>query len=319
MTPKSPVARPRHRTSRILFATAIAAAVSVAASGCALGSSSDSDATSVASSILSLDQSLHDALPDSVKESGTLKVVMPGANPPWYLKDGDSYQGVAPDLLNALGTVLGVKVEYTPMNDLAGAFAAVSAGRYDVGFSPYGDTGKSEKVDVVDVNKEIVPFLVPSGNPKSINSIDDVCGASIAALGPAGAGSAYQVLVDQSDKCTQEGKEAVNIVPLKAIADGALAVKSNRADAFFGSGAALQYYAKTSDDSLEVAGTEAANGFDGLYQGMIVPKGSSLGDTLVQAFQQVFDAGVYGQIFDEAGLDKQKLEAPGLNLARKDG
>ncbi|MEV3871767.1 transporter substrate-binding domain-containing protein [Streptomyces sp. NPDC049906] len=266
-----------------------------------------------------VDQALHEALPQRVRTAGKLVVVMPGVNPPWWKKDGSRYTGAAAELTERLGEVLGVRMEYVPVNDLAGAFAAVASGRYDAGFNPYGDTGKATNVELVDVVREIVPFLVPRGNPKKINTLGDMCGRSVAALGPAGMGSAYQVLTDQSKTCVKEGKKAVNIVPLKSVPEGVLAVKSRRADAFFASGAPLSFYAAGSDGALELAGKESANGFDNLYQGMILPVKSPLTPTVLAAFQKLFDNGEYERIMKQHGLTDQLIDAPGVDLARKPG
>ncbi|AXG76399.1 transporter substrate-binding domain-containing protein [Streptomyces paludis] len=277
--------------------------------GAATGDAANSAATA--------DSALHDALPEKVRKAGELVVVIPGTNPPWWEKSGGTYTGAAADLVNQVGAILGVKVRYVAVPDLAGAFAAVASGRYDAGFNPYGDTGKSANTDIVDVVQEIVPFLVPKGNPKKIDGLGALCGTSVSALGPAGAGSAYAILTEQSAACEKAGDPAVRIVAVKGVPDGILAVKSRRADAFFGSGAALFHYAKTSDGALEVVATEADTGFSNLYQGMIVPKGSPLAEPVLGAFKKIFDSGDYARIMKGAGLEREMLDAPGINLKKQ--
>ncbi|MGW6461071.1 transporter substrate-binding domain-containing protein [Streptomyces sp. NPDC055078] len=306
------------RTPRRRIITAAVLSLTVAAGLTACTNESGADAGDRAPrKAAAVDQALHDALPEKIKDSKKLVVVMPGVNPPWWKKNGANYTGAAAELTGALGEVLGVKLEYVPVNDLAGAFAAVASGRYDAGFNPYGDTGKATNVELVDVVREIVPFLVPKGNPKKINTLGEMCGRSVAALGPAGIGSAYAVLTEQSGKCESAGKPAVNIVALKSVPDGVLAVKSKRADAFFASGAPLSFYASTSDGALELAGKESANGFDNLFQGMILPVKSPLTPTILAAFQKLFDNGEYGRIMKKHGLTEQLIDAPGVNLAKR--
>ncbi|OXM20765.1 MULTISPECIES: transporter substrate-binding domain-containing protein [Rhodococcus] len=299
----------RHTIAAVLCAGSV-----LAGSACSSGATADS--SSAAQPSVQMDSALHDALPQRIRDAGKLVIVMPGVNPPWWQKAGDSYSGAAAELTGQLGEVLGINVEYVPMNDLAGAFAAVSSGRYDAGFNPYGDTGKSENIQLVDVVREIVPFLVPKGNPKGVNGLDDVCGISVSALGPAGTGSAYKILTDRSDRCVAEGKSAINVVGLKSVPDGVLSVKSGRADAFFASGAPLSYYAKTSDGALEITGKDADNGFSNLYQGMILPLNSPLTPTILAGFQKVFDSGAYDEIMNRYELQAQMLDAPGVDLAR---
>lgn len=287
---------------------AVGAVIALVVAGCGVGSTSEPDPTTEVNS------SLHDALPESVAEDGKLVIAMPGVNPPWWQKDGQGYTGAAAKLMAELGSVLDVKMEYVAVKDLAAAFAGVRSGRYDAGFNPYGDVG-SKNIDVVDVIREIVPFLVPAGNPEGIESLDDLCGLSIAALGPAGKGSAYYILTKQSDRCTTGGEPPIDIVALKAVPDGVLAIKSDRADALFSSGAPLSYYVEQSDGDLELAATEADTGFENLYQGLIVSDRSPLSGTLVKAFEEVFDSGAYETIMRDHGLERQMLDEPGLNLA----
>lgn len=96
-----------------------------------------------------------------------------------------------------------------------------------------------------------------------------------------------------------------------------LAVRSHRADAFFSSQAPLTYFVAQAKGQLELAGVGKSNGFENLYQGSIVGKGSALGGVLLASYQKLFDNGTYATIMKKWGLEANMLRAPGINLAGK--
>lgn len=305
---------PRHarrKTRAVAGAVVIGALAAAGLSGCGGSSSSGS-----ASTQLKEDKALHDALPASLKSGGTLTVVMPGANPPWWTtSDGSNYTGAAADLSKQAGAILGVKVKFVSTPDISSAIASIASGRYQAGFGPYGDTtGQADGrkgVEFVDVVREIVPFLVPKGNPKKITKLDGLCGVKVASQVN---GKAYELLKAQAKKCQQQGKPALTVVAQTGVPNAVLAVKSGRADAFFNSGAPLFYYAAHSSDALEVVGTGSSNGFPNLYQGFVLPKDSTLSQPLLKAFKKVFASGEYTKVMKKYHLDHEILDQPGIDL-----
>lgn len=265
-------------------------------------------------------QELHDQLPERIRESGELKIVTLGAQPPWFLPgDGaDEYTGAGPDLADVLGEVLGLEVTYGTNSDIAAAITAVTSGRYDIGFGPFGDTtGGDAPVDprgvtYIDFVEEFVPFLVAQGNPKDVGSLETLCGIT---AGAQANGGAYVRLTQQAEVCAANGEDELVVVGLDGVPDGVLAVESGRIDAFFSSGAPLVYYAQNSDGALELAGTDSDNGFSNLFQGNIVASDSGLEEALLSAWQKLYDEGVYAEIMAAHGLQQQMLEAPAINYA----
>lgn len=309
--------------SRIQKSVTIAAslmAVSFAITSCS-GANTEGDAAGGASESPSYNEELHAALPDKVKESGEFTVVMPGVNPPWFMEEGDGYTGAAAELSYAMGDILGVDIAIQPMSKISSAIASVSSGRYQMAFGPYGDTSdqvgekRRKNVEYIDVVQEVVPFLVPKGNPAGIENVFKLCGPhKIAAQVN---GGAYKMLEDESKKCEEKGKEPFKVVGVDGVPNGVLAVKSNRADAFFSAGAALYYYAQNSDGVLEIAGDQNSNGYEGLYQGIVMPTDSKLTEPVLKAFEILFENGTYEEIMKEYNLSRQMLDAPGIDLAAK--
>ncbi|MDA4635923.1 ABC transporter substrate-binding protein, partial [Escherichia coli] len=51
-------------------------------------------------------------------------------------------------------------------------------------------------------------FAVQKGNPKGITSLDNTCGSRIAVMA---GGSAEKVIKEQAEKCTKDGKAAIEV------------------------------------------------------------------------------------------------------------
>ncbi|MFI5490642.1 ABC transporter substrate-binding protein [Micromonospora echinaurantiaca] len=261
---------------------------------------------------------LHDQLPDKIKQAGKLVSVNSGSFPPYEIVGSNrDLTGAAADLSEALGQVLGVKIEHVTVEGLSGVLTGIKAGRYDFALGPIGDFPEREADnDFVDWVQEFVVFAVPKGNPKQIKDLDSACGLRIAVMA---AGSAEKVIKNQAQKCAAEGKPALEVQSYKDQPSSVLSVKSGRADAFFSSQAPLTYFASQSNGELELAGTGQKNGFDDLYQGAVVPKDSALRDVLLAAMQELFDNGTYAKIMAKWGLDGNKIDKPGVNLAGSKG
>lgn len=297
--------------------TALAAALSMSLVGCAQDPQGSQQPAQSSASAQKQDQKLHDMLPDRIKQAGKMVSVNSGSFPPYEITGGTNGQltGASADLAQAVGQVLGVKVEDVTVDGLSGLLTGIKAGRYDFALGPIGDFASRETDnDFVDWVREFVVFAVPKGNPKQIKGLDSTCGLRIAVQA---GGSAEKVIKDQSQKCTTAGKPAIDVQSYKDQPSSILAVRSGRADAFFSSQAPLTYFVKQSNGQLELAGTGQKNGFDNLVQGAVVPKDSQLRDALLGALQELFDNGTYANIMAKWGIDGNKIDKPGVNLAGK--
>lgn len=302
---------------RRIIIGAMAAATSLLAA-CAANPTTGSAASSGSHSsapTIKKDAALAAMLPDSVKSSGKLVSVDSGSFPPYTIvgTGGGAETGASADMEAAVGKLLGVTIENNTIDGLAGELAGIGAGRYNFAFGPVGDfKSRQAQNDFVDWVQEHVVFAVLKGNPKHINSIADTCGLAISVQA---GGSAEKVINGQSTQCTAAGKPAIQVQSYKDQPTSLLAVSSHRADAFFSSQAPLTYFTQHSNDELELAGTGQANGFDKLYQGAVVPKGSALGPVLSKAFQELDRNGTYKSIMDKWGLSANEISNPGINLA----
>ncbi|MBF8192460.1 ABC transporter substrate-binding protein [Nonomuraea sp. K274] len=262
------------------------------------------------------DQALYARLPEKVKTAGKLVSVNNGSFPPYEIAgaDGRSLTGAAADMSEALGQLLGVKIEHVTVDGLPSSLTGIASGRYDFAIGPVGDFRDRQKSnDFVDWVKEYVVFAVPKGNPDKIGSVEDTCGLKISVMA---GGSAESVIKGQSETCAKEGKPKIGVQSYKDQPTSVLAVSSGRADAFFSSQAPLTYFVGQAGGKLELAGKGQRNGFDDLYQGAVVGKDSPLRDVLKDGIQQLMDNGTYAKIMDRWGTGDNKIDQAGVNLAK---
>ena len=162
--------------------------------------------------------------------------------------------------------------------------------------------------------REYVVFAVKAGNPEGITSLDTACGKRVAVMA---GGSAEKVIVDQAAKCVAAGEPTIEIQSYADQPTSILAVRSNRADAFFSSQAPLVYYVQQANGQLELSAVGQQNGFDDLFQGAVAPKDSPLSPILRDGIQILIENGTYDIIMDKWGLKDNKIEAAGINIAGK--
>jgi polar amino acid transport system substrate-binding protein len=235
-----------------------------------------------------------------------------GSFPPYEIVTGTELTGASADLTDALGQLLGVKIEHATVGGLPALLAGVNSGRYQFAFGPVGDYKDREAAnDFVDWVQEYVVFAALKGNPKGITSLDTACGQRISVMA---GGSAERVIKVQSDKCKADGKEPVEVQSYTDQPASILAVRSKRADAFFSSQAPLTYFVSQANGQLELTGVGQKNGFEDIFQGAVVPKGSPLGPLFVDAFKVLMDNGTYGAIMKKWGLENNMIKQPGINL-----
>lgn len=259
-------------------------------------------------------QDLHNMLPADIQKSGSMISVVNGSFPPYTIvKGGNQFDGAAVDFDHAIGELLGIKIEHKNVSGLSSILMGIKSGRYTYDAGPVGDfANREESVDFVDFVQEYVVFAVKKGNPKQIEGIESTCGLRVSVMA---GGSAERVIRKQSQDCTAQGKKPVQVLSYTDQPTSILAVESNRADAFFSSQAPLSYFVKMSNGSLELTGTGKANGFDTLYQGAVVPKGSSLAQVLKASYEELHKNGTYDAILKKWDLTGNRLDAPGINLA----
>ncbi|QRM46584.1 ABC transporter substrate-binding protein [Rhizobium sp. BG4] len=261
---------------------------------------------------LSVNEELKAKLPEAIRTAGKMISVNNGSFPPYEIVTGTEMTGASADLTDALGQILGVTIEHETVGGLPALLAGVNSGRYQFAFGPVGDfKSREEANDFVDWVQEFVVFAVQKGNPKAITSLDSACGNRIAVMA---GGSAEKVIQVQAEKCKTDGKDPIEVQSFTDQPSSILAVRSKRSDAFFSSQAPLTYFVSQANGQLELTGVGQKNGFEALYQGAVVPKGSPLGPVLRDAVKVLIDNGTYAAIMKKWGLENNMIKEPGINL-----
>lgn len=263
-----------------------------------------------------MDPKLHAMLPADIRAAGVITAVNNGSFPPYTIViDTHTLRGASADLANALGQLLGVRINHQSVSGFSAELAGIQSGRFQMSIGPAGDFPSREKThDFIDFVQEYVVFAVHKGNPQHISDLASTCGKRIAVMA---GGSAERVIKAQAALCAKEGKPALQVQSFTDQPTSILAVRSNRSDAFFSSQAPLTYFVQQSNGQLELAGVGKANGFDDLYQGSIVAKGSPLGPAILAGYRELFANGTYAAIMKKWGLEANMLKEPAMNLGGK--
>lgn len=263
----------------------------------------------------SVNEALRARLPEEIVKAGRMVAVNSGSFPPYEIVTGTEVTGASAEMTDALGQLFGIKIEHATVGGLPALLSGINSGRYQLASGPIGDFASREEAnDFVDWVKEYVVFAVQKGNPGGIVSLDTACGKRIAVMA---GGSAEKVIKAQAEKCVADGKGAIEVQSFTDQPTSILAVRSKRSDAFFSSQAPLTYFVQQANGQLELTGTGQKNGFDDLFQGAVVPKGSPLGEVLRDGVKELMDNGTYAAIMKKWGLENNMIDAPGINLAGK--
>ncbi|WP_412065468.1 ABC transporter substrate-binding protein [Rhizobium sp. SYY.PMSO] len=267
---------------------------------------------------LSVNEQLRAKLPENIRASGKMVSVNSGSFPPYEIVTGASdVTGASAELTKAIGQILGVEITHATVGGLPALLSGINSGRFQYAEGPVGDfTSREGANDFVDYVQEFVVFAVEKGNPKGITTLDTACGHRIAVMA---GGSAEKVIKAQAEKCTKDGKPALQVQSFTDQPTSILSVRSKRSDAFFSSQAPLTYFVSQANGQLELAGVGQKNGFDDLFQGAVLPKNSPLSPVLRDAIKELIDNGTYAAIMKKWGLENNMIKEPGINLAAQAG
>lgn len=300
------------KTHSWMPAIAVVSSLAIALTACGgAGSTAPAAAGTKATEVKStFDQKLHDSLPESVKQAKKLRIGSPTNNAPFITKPSGDAVGLIPDLAHEVGEVLGIETEFieTPF---PGLIPAMQAKRLDIAWTNMNDTPTREQtLNFVNFLHTSAAFMIAKGNPKNINSIEDLCGAKAGTV--RGSGQAT-LMEDQSGKCTQSGKPAVDIKLYDDLATGQAQLASKQIDAFFGEKGSMVYIASKVDNgkAFEVVGKTYLGGVFGIA----VPKDEpELADTLMAALKAVEANGAYTETLKKYNLSEDALTATEIQI-----
>ena len=294
--------------SRRTLTTLLAVFLIVAA--CGRGEVPPAATDSPPSATLSIRGELHALLPADIREAGVIKVGGPVTVPPGvYLKDDAvTRTGYMTDLASAVGELLGVNIEYIEVPFTA-LIPGLQRGSIDMTLTISDKKTHHEVLDFVDYLGDGLKILVPAGNPNGFDSLESLCGHTVAVL----AGSiAVGVVTDANELCA----DPMEIKQFPAAFHAQLAVRSGQAEATFGGGSALAYVSANAENGTVF---EVAPGGPYTLQpdAFAFLKGNDeLRDAVRAAVQRLVDNGTAAEILTKYGVDPDGLYDPiSINVA----
>ncbi len=248
-------------------------------------------------------------LPEKMKTAGVLNVGMANNYPPNEFKDGNGLPaGWSVDLTNALGKVMGLKVNFD-IGTFDNILPAIRAGKDDMGMSSFTDTLEREKqVDFVNYFSAGIQWASPTG--KTVDP-SNACGLKVAVQA-----TTYQDTHEvpaKSKACTDAGKPPITILKYDAQDQATNALVVGQVDAMSADSPVTLYAISKTKGKMQTAG----NAFEVAPYGIPVAKDSAFKPVLQKALQQLIDDGTYTKILSAWGVESGGVKSAALNVAAK--
>ncbi len=289
-----------------LGALALVALIAVLATGCG---SDDSTSSSTAGAVTA-DQAIAAAVPADIRSKGTLTVAADATYPPneFIGADGKTVEGMDADLAQALGGVLGLKVDVVNAT-FDTILPGLAADRYDLGMSSFTDTKEREQVvDFVTYFEAATAFYVKAQGGPTINTLADLCGQRVAVeRGTTQAADATA----QSAKCKTAGKPGVNVLVFPDQNAANLALTSDRGDVGMADLPVAAEFVNKSNGLFKLVG-EAYGPFP---YGIAIPKGNGMAQPVLDALKVLMANGTYTAILTKWGVQDGAIDNPQINGA----
>jgi polar amino acid transport system substrate-binding protein len=255
------------------------------------------------------DAQLAALLPQKVRDSGELVVAEGDDYPPLVSlgSDNKTLIGMEPELMTAVGQVLGVKVKFSKAS-FDSIIGGVQSRRYDLAIQAMLDKPERQQhVTFVDYFKTSSAILVQQKNAESIGSLGDLCGRTAAVEN----GTAQVDDVDaQAKKCKAAGKPAAKPLVFPDSVGCFQALSTGRADAFVGGTPTVAYQAEQSHGQMKQVGKP----YRFLPYGILVNKqDKKLVEAVRQALQKVMNNGTYGKILKRWDVESGALDRATVN------
>ena len=237
-------------------------------------------------------------------EDGELLIGSDIAFPPIesFEEGTDKPVGLDIDIAQALAAELGVDVKFEQVADFAGIVGDLKSKRYDIVMSAISITPEREaEIDFVPYFGPVgTGILVQKGNPEGIETLEDLCGLSVAAQ--VGTYQVEQMDALNADACKDDP------IDIKTFPDNPAAVQEltlGRVVAELADDPVAAYSAAQSDGDLELAAT----GFESATYGIGVRKDSTaLNTALSAALTAIVGNGKYLQILQDWGQEEFRLQ-----------
>jgi polar amino acid transport system substrate-binding protein len=242
-------------------------------------------------------------LPGSISRAGVLRI---GTNVPFvpmeqYGSDGRTFTGIDLDLAASVASQLGLKVQIVNAN-WDGLIPSLSAGRYDMLASSFGDFVERQKVvDLVDMLHGGVSGIVKAADASKYTDATSLCGANVGAE----SGSATVAIAKTvSTQCQKRGKPAVVAHIFPTDANAIVALQSGRVNLVLDDRVVAQHLSATQPKKYSLVLPSLGTPF--LYA-FVVKKDSQLGNAVAAAMDTLITNGTYAKICAKYGITGSTL------------
>ncbi|KQX47262.1 MULTISPECIES: ABC transporter substrate-binding protein [unclassified Streptomyces] len=309
------------RTSRLAAVAAIAVAGSVLLTAC--GDQTDSGSTSPTKEGGTASTNaapLFSKLPADIQKAGVIKVGTDASYAPMEFTEGGKIVGVDPDIAQALSKQLGVELQFTS-GTFDGLITSIYSGRQQLIMSSMTDNKKRQEglddngkkigkgIDFVDYFSSGVSLLVKKGNPQGINSLDDLCGKTVAVQ----RGTIYEdTFKAQATKC---GDKKLTIQAFDTDAEAQTRVKAGGAVADLNDYPVAAYIAKTSGGGkdFEVVGSQSDVGLFGIG---VSKENTQLRDAVKEALDAIIKDGTYAEALKKWNVEDSAVKSATVNAGK---
>lgn len=293
-----------------LCATTAVLALVTASCGSSKSPSTSGSGTTPSSAPSASSNKIAAEVPAAIKAKGTLTVAADATYAPneFIASDGHTVIGMDPDLAQALGAVMDLKMKVVNAT-FDGIIPGLAAGKYDLGISSFGDTKEREKtVDFVTYFQAGTSFYVKAQGGPSINGLADLCGHKVAV--EKGTTQALDVTAQQK-KCLAAGKPTVTLEVYPDQNGANLAIASGRADIGMADSPPAAYQVKQSNGQFKLVGQP----YSVVPYGIAIPKNNGLAQPLLDAMKEIISNGTYLRILKKWGVEAGAISNPQINGA----
>ena len=231
-------------------------------------------------------------LPDTIRSAGKLSVATTPTYPPYeYLDtDGKTIIGQNADVMEELGKLLGLEVEWANVAQFGTLVPGIASGRYDTAVIFEDIPERQKVVDLVDFYRDSLAFL---GAKDAKFGDDTACGKVVAV----GTGNGPALLAPDLNKklCTDKGLPAMDIKNF-ANTDGQFtALTSKRADYILISRTVGKLFAEK-NPGFDVRSDAVAHTTRAIP---VAKEKTQLRDAFEKGLQELVDNGTMKKIFDK--------------------
>ena len=291
-----------------LGSLALVSLVAVLAAGCGGGGKKAATTTSTTST--TGNAKIAAEVPAAIKSKGTLTVATDATYAPneFVASNGKTVTGWDPELAQALGNVLGLKVKLVNAT-FATIIPGLQSGKYGLGASSFTDTKERQKVvDFVTYFTAGTSFYVKTSGGPTINSLADLCGHSVGVeTGTTQADDATA----QNKKCKAAGKAGVKVATYPDQTAANLAISSGRQQVGMADSPVAAYIAKQSNGQFKVTGKS----YNNAPYGFAIPKGNGMAKPILDALKQLMANGTYMKILKKYAVQAGAITNPTINGA----